>query len=109
MDRIELLRSYLEEDPSDAFTRFALATEYRKEGDLDRAVSCFETLVREQPDYVGTYYHLGKLYLEMNRHDEALQTFRSGIAVAAQQVDHHARAELQDALLAAEGLGDESW
>ncbi|MFN3595826.1 MAG: tetratricopeptide repeat protein [Rubricoccaceae bacterium] len=105
--RIDLLLGFLRDDPDDAFTRFALAQEYRKLGSLAEAIACFEALVEDQPDYVGTYYHLGALYEETGRADEARATYRSGIAVATRQGDAHARAELQSALLAAEGLGFE--
>ncbi|HET6568276.1 MAG TPA: tetratricopeptide repeat protein, partial [Rhodothermales bacterium] len=106
-DRLALLLQYLEEDPADAFTRFAIAQEYLKRGDLERAVGFFEALVKDQPEYVGTYYHLGKLYEQVGRKPEALDTYRAGLRAAQEQRDFHARAELQDALLKAEGVGFE--
>lgn len=105
MSRIDALLQFHEEDPSDPFTRFALAREYLKAGDVERARAFFEGLVADQPAYVGTYYHLGKLYEELGRQEDAVATYRRGIQVAGQQRDAHARAELQDALLKAEGLG----
>lgn len=107
MDRIQALREFLAEDPEDAFTRFALAAEYRKRGELDEARAFFEGLVADHPDYVGTYYHLGKLYEEVGRTDQAIETYRAGVHVAEVQRDHHARAELQSALLEAEGFDDD--
>ncbi|GIV57514.1 MAG: hypothetical protein KatS3mg042_0427 [Rhodothermaceae bacterium] len=106
-DRIQTLLRFLEEDPHDAFTRFALASEYRKRGDTDRALTFFEALVRDDPDYVGTYYHLGKLYQELGRLPDALATYRRGIEVARDQRDLHALSELQAALLEAEMEADD--
>jgi tetratricopeptide (TPR) repeat protein len=105
MDRIPLLLGFLADDPGDAFTRFALAQEYAKRGDLDAALEHYTTLRAEQPDYVGTYYHLGKLLERMERRGEAEATYRSGIEVATRLRDAHSRAELNDALLNLEGLG----
>lgn len=105
MDRLETLKQFLAEDPADAFTRFALAQEHRHRGDLAEAIRLFETLVREQPDYVGTYYHLGRVYEDTGRTADALQTYRAGIERATASGDTHARAELQSALLAAQGVG----
>lgn len=103
--RISTLLEYMEDDPDDAFTQFALAREYLKVGDVEKALSYYEKLAEEQPRYVGTYFHLGKLYEKMGRKEEAIETFRAGAKVALEEGDAHARAELQDALLAAEGIG----
>ena len=105
MDRLASLLDFLRDDPDDAFTRFALAQEYAKRGDSDAALQYYEGLVADQPSYVGTYYHLGKLYEALDRSDEAEATYRAGMEVAQKEGDLHARAELQSALLEAEGLG----
>ncbi len=104
-DRLEALKKFYEEDPTDPFTRFALAQEYLKRGDHEAALAFFEELVEDDPDYVGTYYHLGKLYERLGRAEAAKETYRRGIQVAQQKRDAHARAELQDALMKAEGIG----
>ena len=105
MDRIQTLLGYLQEDPADPFTRCALAQEYRKRAQIGEALSYFEALVVDSPGYVGTYYHLGKTYLESERLDDAIRTFEAGIRVAREQRDFHALSELQDALLHARGVG----
>ena len=105
MDRLAALQEFLRDDPDDPFTRFALAQEHLGRGDAGAAAEIWEALVRDRPDYVGTYYHLGGLYARAGRTDDAVRTFRDGIAQATQQNDLHARAELQSALLEAEGLG----
>lgn len=105
MDRLKALLAFLEEDPKDSFTRFALAREYLKLGRSDEALQFFEGLVEQDPAYVGTYYHLGKLYEMLGRREDALETYRSGIDTARRTRDLHALSELQDALLKAEGVG----
>lgn len=105
MDRLAALQAFFQDDPDDPFTRFALAQEHLKRGEADEALAFFEGLVRDRPDYVGTYYHLGKLYEALGRGDDARATYRSGIDAAVRVNDAHARAELQGALLEAEGIG----
>lgn len=95
--RINRLYKFLEEDPKDPFVRFALGTEYRKIGDLERALEWFEQLVADRPDYVGTYYHLGKLYRKLGRLDDARETFERGIETASAIHDFHAISELRTA------------
>ena len=102
MDRLATLRQFLDDDPDDPFTRFALAQEHAKRGDADRALAFYQDLARDRPDYVGTYYHLGGLLRSLGRGDEALAVYRDGVRAAAEAGDAHARAELQAALLDAE-------
>jgi len=105
MDRIAQLESFLEDDPDDAFTQFALAQEHLKQDDLDTAQMYFERLVEEQPEYVGTYYHLGKLYEQRNAVEQAIETYEQGIDIARKQRDRKNLSELQDALMQAKGVG----
>jgi tetratricopeptide (TPR) repeat protein len=104
-DRLALLLAFYEQDPNDAFTRFAIAQEYRKRGAWEEALAFYERLVAEQPDYTGTYYHLGKLYEEVGRADDAVATYRKGIEAARERRKLKDLSELQDALLQARGVG----
>lgn len=106
-DRLALLLQFHEEDPGDPFTQFAIAQEYVKRGESEKALAFYEKLTIDHPDYTGTYYHLGKLYEALGRKAQALATYRTGIDVAQRLRDFHARAELQDALMKAEGVGFE--
>lgn len=105
MDRLKTLLGFLDQDPNDPFTLFAIAQEYAKRGDQASALSYYERLVRDHPRYVGTYYHLGKLYQAEGRTNDARATFEAGVKVANELSDFHARAELQDALMTLQGIG----
>ena len=99
-DRLSLLQAYHAEDPEDAFTCFALAHEHAKRGNTNAAISYYETLVKAQPSYTGTYYHLGKLYLSQGLQKEARAVLRSGIAVCSRLRAHKDLAELKQVLMA---------
>lgn len=105
MDRLEQLLAFHEEDPDDSFVRFALATEYIKLTRHDDAKRVFEELVEKDPAYVGTYYHLGKLYERLGDTVSAVEIYQKGIQVSTAASDQHSTAELQSALLEAEGIG----
>lgn len=105
MDRFDTLLQYHRDDPDDPFVRYALAQEHLKRGEPNEALQYFEDLADEHPDYVGTYYHLGKLYEALGRTDDAIRTYQTGIEQAARASDLHARSELQGALLEAQGIG----
>lgn len=54
-------------------------------------------MVAIDPDYVGTYYHLGKLYEEIEEGEKALEIYQKGIEIAKKIKDQHALSELMGA------------
>lgn len=98
MDRIEKLKNFLTQNPADAFLIHALALEYLKIEAKEEALHYFETNRKQQPDYVGTYYHLGKLLEQLNRTDDAVRIYEEGVMTAQQNKDNHALNELRAAL-----------
>jgi Tfp pilus assembly protein PilF len=98
MNRIEILKGFLNENPNDSFSRYALALEYVKLGQNDDALREFETVRTNDPQYVATYYQLGQLYQKLGQMHEAEKIFRTGITVAAKAGDEHTRSELEAAL-----------
>lgn len=107
MSRLDALLQFHAEDPNDAFVRFAVASEYLKEGNLHEALAWFERLVRDKPEYVGTYYHLGGLHARLDHTSDAVRTYQLGIEEARRQGDHHARSELERALMDVGEIGEE--
>lgn len=86
----------LADNPDDAFLTFALATELRNAGRLEAAVETFTALRERHPDYLGLYYHLGAVLLELGRVTAADEVFADGIARARRLGDHHTLSELQN-------------
>jgi Tfp pilus assembly protein PilF len=101
MNRIEILKGFLNDNPNDSFSRYALALEYVKLGQSDDALREFETVRQNDPQYVATYYQLGQLYQKLGKTHDAEKTFRTGITIAAKAGDEHTQSELEAAL---EGL-----
>lgn len=98
MSRIDALLGFLNEDPEDSFSRYALAMEYAKLERHDEAIAEYQKLVSGDPDYVATYYQLGKALERLGRAGEARETYRAGIAAAGRKGDAHTRDELTEAL-----------
>ena len=96
--RLKQLESFLEEDANDTFVLFAIAKEYESGGDLEKALLYYIKLKSADPNYVGLYYHLGKLYAHTNQTDLAIETFETGMSVAKKANDNHAFNELRGAL-----------
>jgi Tfp pilus assembly protein PilF len=98
MSRVDILKGFLNDNPNDSFSRYALALEYVKLGRNDDAVQEFETVRKNDPDYVATYYQLGQLYQKLGQRHEAEKTLRTGITIAAKRGDAHTQSELEAAL-----------
>ncbi len=98
MNRLKQLAQNIRKNPDDTFSKFALGLEFLKMGNNQDALSLFKNIEKNDPDYVGLYYHLGKLYTEIGENNMALNTYKKGIQIAESQNDAHARNELQAAL-----------
>lgn len=102
-ERINKLLNFLAEDPNDAFTLYALATEYKKEN-TKKALEYFEKLLSDHENYVGTYYHAAALYIELHEEQKAKLTYQKGMKIARQENNMHAFSELQGAYNSFMGL-----
>lgn len=98
MDRLMQLQEFLSQAPEDAFNLYAVAHEYMQRGELEEAKSYFTKLKKLHPDYVGLYYHLGKIFFQQENFDEAKMIFEEGISQAKTAKDLHAQGELERAL-----------
>lgn len=103
-NRLQKLLEFLENEPNDPFLKYALATEYLRLNEPDSALKYYEELIDKHRDYVGTYYHLGKLYEGLNRKEDAVRTYQTGMLVAREARDNHAFSELQAVYNSAVGM-----
>ena len=94
--RIQQLEAFAHEDPQDPFNLYALALEHAK-SDRRKAIDIYNQLLKTHPDYVPTYYQLGKLHIEFSENERALEVFDKGIRITREQKDHKALRELQSA------------
>ncbi len=97
--RLQQLLAFWQGDATDAFVLFAIAKEYEKLGDDLQALEWYERLKASDSDYVGVYYHLGRLYERLGRLQEAVACYREGMRAARRAGDAHAWAELNAARL----------
>ncbi|GAB3225404.1 hypothetical protein GCM10027346_06600 [Hymenobacter seoulensis] len=95
--RLQQLLAFYQDDPTDPFTIYALATEYRTTEPL-RAMEYYQKLLDEHPEYVGTYYHAGKMLQHLEKPEEAEKVYRKGLSVAREAGQMHAASEIQQAL-----------
>lgn len=98
VDRLNYLQDMLKQEPNDPFLIYALALEFHKKGDISTCILNLEKLVIVHPDYLATYYQLGKCYEEQQKVHEAREAFEKGIIIAQKQKNNKTLGELRTAL-----------
>ena len=95
MDKIAALNEILQLDPANAFARYGLAMEHIGQGNTDKGLEEFTTLIAHNPDYVPAYQMSAQTLAKLNRTDEALARLHEGIATANRTGNQHALAEME--------------
>ena len=93
--RIPQIEQFLVAAPADPFLNHALALEWIKEGDDQKAQHIFEEARKVRPEYVATYYHLGKLLERLEKEEEAITVYKEGMKWAKAAGDNHSLSELR--------------
>jgi len=97
VERIEKLKEFLQQNPADSFVQHALALEYIKAGDDAAAQKLFEDILNREPGYVGSYYHLAKLFERNGNTEDAIKWYEKGMDEAKKAGENHAYSELRSA------------
>jgi predicted Zn-dependent protease len=96
--RIDQLKKLIHEEPEDPFYVYALALELVNT-DSAEAKNLMETIIKDHPTYLPTYYQLANLYSESDQLQKAEKILQKGIALAKEQRNSKALQELQNLLL----------
>ena len=98
-DRIKLIKEMLSSNSTDPFLNYAAALEYSKLGEKSKSVKLLEGIVKNNPEYLGAYYQLGKLLEEGDQLVAAIAIYKKGCKVALKQKNQKTLGELTEALM----------
>lgn len=98
INRLEKLKEMAAQKPEDPFLQYAIAQEYAATEQYAGALAIYQTLVDKQPDYLPTYYQLGKLHEQLGQFGDAQRAYEQGMIVAQQQGNMKTLGELRAAL-----------
>jgi predicted Zn-dependent protease len=96
--RRQKLEEFLAANPNDAFSRYGIALDCYREGDLTAADAHFSSLLQNHADYVPTYLMYAQMLSQNDRREEAKSVLARGIQAAAQAGNQHARSEMENLL-----------
>jgi Tfp pilus assembly protein PilF len=66
-------------------------------GEEDNAANLFSEILARDPGYIGSYYHLAKLYERLGKTEDAIRVYEKGMDEAKKAGDNHALGELRGA------------
>jgi predicted Zn-dependent protease len=95
MDKIAQLKEILALDPRNSFARYGMAMELVNRGESAAAISEFDTLLANDPDYTAGYFMAAQALAGAGRKPEAIERLKSGIASASRSGNGHALNEMQ--------------
>ena len=93
--RRQKLEQFLAKNPNDVFSRYGIALECVKEGDMAAAEDHFRALIEANPDYVPGYQMYAQTLAQNERREEAKAILAQGIQAAIRQGNQHARSEME--------------
>ncbi|HZZ40114.1 MAG TPA: hypothetical protein VFE06_13355 [Acidobacteriaceae bacterium] len=95
MDKVASLKEILEQDPKNAFARYGLAMEYAVRSETAAALTEFDRLLMDHPEYTAGYFMAAQTLAKAGRDVDAKQKLADGIACARQTGNQHAQREMQ--------------
>lgn len=98
MTRLKQIEEMLRSDPADPFLNYALALEYVKIGEVEKAIIIIENILKRDENYLGAYYQLGKYYEQTLQPEKAVSIYQKGIEIAQKQNNCKTLGELNEAL-----------
>ena len=95
MDKIAQLKEILALDPKNSFARYGAAMEIVNRGDTAAALTEFDILLSNDPDYTPGYFMAAQALAAADRKPEAIERLMAGIASASRSGNNHAISEMQ--------------
>lgn len=97
-ERLKKLKEWEAQKPDDAFFKYAIAQEYISAGGDAEAKKYLDLLADKFPDYLATYYQLGKLHERLQETEQAIAAYNKGKEVARVSGDNKTLRELKEAI-----------
>ncbi|MBT3923164.1 MAG: tetratricopeptide repeat protein [Nitrospina sp.] len=86
-ERVGMFKKVLEIDPKDQVANFGLGSIYLETGRYQEGLEPLKTVIEEYQDYSAAYLLLGKTWEKLSNKEEAIETYKKGIAAASKKGD----------------------
>jgi Tfp pilus assembly protein PilF len=96
--RLEQFKEFVELEPNDTFSRYALGMEYMGVSEYQQAIDQFLEVIRLEPSDPAAYFQTARAYESLSQIDSAKEWLNKGIESAIKKGDRHAEEEMKAAL-----------
>ena len=96
LDRLQLLRDFIEEEPENPFNYYALALELR-ETDPDESEKLFDYVLANHPEYLPVHFPSAHFFAAQDQLEKARTIFENGIELATKLTEEKTLKELRNA------------
>jgi folate-binding protein YgfZ len=86
-ERVGMFKKVLEIDPKDQVANFGLGSIYLETGRYEEGLEPLKTVIEAYQDYSAAYLLLGKTWEKLSNKEEAIETYKKGIAAASKKGD----------------------
>jgi folate-binding protein YgfZ len=86
-ERVGMFKQVLAIDPQDQVANFGLGSIYLETERYQEGLEPLKTVIAAHQDYSAAYLLLGKTWEKLSNKEEAIQTYKKGIAVASKKGD----------------------
>ena len=86
-ERVVMFKQVLEIDPQDQVANFGLGSIYLETGRYQEGLEPLKTVIEAHKDYSAAYLLLGKTWEKLANKEEAIDTYKKGIAAASKKGD----------------------
>jgi predicted Zn-dependent protease len=95
MDKIAGLKEILALDPGNSFARYGIAMELASRGETTAALTEFDTLLENDPNYTQGYFMAAQTLARAGKKPEAIEKLKAGIDCASREGNSHATSEME--------------
>ena len=97
-ERLKTLFELYKKDPNDSFVAYGIALEYISIDNYDEAEKYLTKIITKDPDYLAAYMQLAQVKENLNKIEEAKDTYRKGIEIAKKNSELRTASEMEEFL-----------
>ena len=97
-ERLQSLIEIYKKDPNDSFVTYGIALEYISKENYAEAEKYLNEIITNDPNYVPAYMQLAQVKENLNKIEDAKDTYKKGIEIAKKNDELRTASEMEEFL-----------